>query len=120
MSTNLEYRARERQRKREIGRQVSEAQREKGRQGFRARDKKQRRHFFVEMKKFCSGGDKMRNASGHQCKGKMSGSEKKSERERVRHFLHKKVSGSFTLWSCKTTAKKCTKKCAARAKLLFC
>ena len=48
MSTNLEYRARERQRKRESGRQASEAQREKGRQGFRARDKKQRRHIFVE------------------------------------------------------------------------
>ena len=26
---------------------------------------------------------------------------------------------SFTLWSCKTTAKKCTKKCAALAKLFF-
>ena len=48
MSTNLEYRARERQRKRESGRQASKAQRGKGRQaGFRARDKKQRRHFFV-------------------------------------------------------------------------
>ena len=47
MSTNLEYRARERQRKRESGRQASEAQREKGQQGFRARDKKQRRHFLV-------------------------------------------------------------------------
>ena len=47
MSTNLKYRARERQRKRESGRQASEAQREKGLQGFRARDKKQRRHFFV-------------------------------------------------------------------------
>ena len=46
MSTNLEYRARERQRKRESGRQASEAQREKGQQGFRAKDKKQRRHFF--------------------------------------------------------------------------
>ena len=35
----------------------------------------------------------MRNASGHQqCKEKMSGSNKKSEREHVRHFLHKKVS----------------------------
>ena len=33
----------------------------------------------------------MRNASGHQCKVKMSGSEKKSEREHVRHFLQ----GSF-------------------------
>ena len=29
------------------------------------------------MKILCSGGDKMRNASGHQCKVKMSGSEKK-------------------------------------------
>ena len=40
MSTNLEYRARERQRKRESGRQASEAQREKGRQGFGAGDEK--------------------------------------------------------------------------------
>ena len=66
----------------------------------------------------------MRKLSGHQCKLKMSGSKKKSEQEHVRHFLHKtcyqEVSGSFTLQSCKTTAKKCTKKCAAHAKLLFC
>ena len=47
MSTNLEYIARERQRKRESGRLARETQREKGRQGFRARDKKQRKHFFV-------------------------------------------------------------------------
>ena len=35
--------------------------------------------FFVERTtgKVCSSGDKMRNASGHQCKVKMSGSEKK-------------------------------------------
>ena len=32
----------------------------------------------------------MGNASGHQCKVKMSGSEKKREREHVRHFLHKR------------------------------
>ena len=31
----------------------------------------------------------MRNACGHQCKVKMSGSEKKSEQERVRHFLQR-------------------------------
>ena len=31
----------------------------------------------------------MRNASGYQCKVKMSGSEKKSEQERVRHFLQR-------------------------------
>ena len=48
MSTNLEYRAGERQRKRESRRQASEAQREKGRQRSRARDKKQRRHFLLE------------------------------------------------------------------------
>ena len=49
MSTNLEYRAGERQRKRESRREASEAQRENGRQSWRsrARDKKQRRHFFL-------------------------------------------------------------------------
>ena len=53
-------------------------------------------------------------------KVKMSGSEKQSEQEH-KHFLHKacnlEVKGGFT--SCKTTARKCTKKCAARAKLFF-
>ena len=48
MSTNLEYRERESQRKRESMRQVSEAQREKRRQRFRARVKKQGRHFLSE------------------------------------------------------------------------
>ena len=47
MSTNLEYRSGERQRKRESRRWASEAQREKGRQRSRARDKKQRRHIFL-------------------------------------------------------------------------
>ena len=47
MSTNLEYRAGERQRKRESRRQASEAQREKGRQRSRARDKKTKETFFV-------------------------------------------------------------------------
>ena len=37
MSTNLEYRAGERQRKRESTQQASEAQREKGRQSWRSR-----------------------------------------------------------------------------------
>ena len=82
MSTNLEYRAGERQRKRESRRQ---AQREKGRQRSRARDRKQMRQFFVERttRKFCSGGDKMRNASRHRCKVKMSSSEKKGTRTRM-------------------------------------
>ena len=47
MSVNLEYRAREREGKRESGRQASETQREKGRQRSRPRDKKQRRHNFL-------------------------------------------------------------------------
>jgi len=79
MSTNLENRAREIQRKRESRRQASAAKRE-----TRGRDKQQRRHFFVVSTwQFCSGGEKIRNASGHQCKMKMSGSEKKSEQEQV-------------------------------------
>ena len=51
MSTNLEYRARERQRKREstCRRQTSEAQREKGRQRSRARDKKGDIFFLEEQ-----------------------------------------------------------------------
>ena len=40
--------------------------------------------------KICSGGEKMRNASGHQYKVKISGSEKKSEREHVTRFPPKK------------------------------
>ena len=31
---------------------------------------------------FCSGGDKMGNASGHQCKVKMSDSEKKKKKKK--------------------------------------
>ena len=60
----------------------------------------------------------MRNASGHQCKVKMSGV-KNSEREQVRHFLDKTCNLGVYLQSCTTTAKKCTNKCAARARLLF-
>ena len=48
MSTNLEYRAREIQRKRESGRQASEAQREKGWKGFRARKKTEGDIFLLE------------------------------------------------------------------------
>ena len=55
-------------------------------------------------------------------KVKISGSQK-SEQDHIQHFLHKtcnsEVSGSFTLSSCKATAKKCTKKCAARAQFFF-
>ena len=57
MPTNLEYRARERQRKRESRWQASEVQRVKGRQRSRARDKKTKETIFF-CRKFCSGGDK--------------------------------------------------------------
>ena len=55
----------------------------------------------------------------------MSGSEKKSEQQdHIHHFLHKmcnsEVPRSFTLPSCKTTAKKYTKKSVpVRVKLFF-
>ena len=50
--------------------------------------------------KFCSGGEKIRNAGGHL--GENDERQwKKSEQEHVRHFLHKtcsqEVSGSFSL-----------------------
>ena len=78
----------EKDRKKEKKRQASETRREKGRQRSRAREKKQRKLSLVgrATRKFCSSGDKMRNASRHQFKKKMSRS------EHVRHFLHKKVS----------------------------
>ena len=47
MSTNLEYRARERHRKRDSGRQASEAELGKRRQEFRARDKKNEGDIFL-------------------------------------------------------------------------
>ena len=50
MSTNLEYRERDRHGKKESRRQVSEAQREKERQRASATDKKLRRHFLLEEK----------------------------------------------------------------------
>ena len=50
MSTNLEYRERQRQRKRESRQQASKGHPEKGQQRYTARDKKQRRHFVVGKK----------------------------------------------------------------------
>ena len=49
--------------------------------------------------KFCSGGEKIRNASGHL--GENEQQWKKSEQEHIQHFLHEtcnqEASGSFTL-----------------------
>ena len=127
MSTNLEYREGERQRKRESRRQAGEAQRVKGRQRSRARDKKQRRHFFVGRItwKFCSGGDKMGNASsGHQWKVKISGSEKIVNENTYDSSSIKRVTKKFLEVSrCslpKQRQRNVQKKCVARANLLFC
>ena len=88
MSTNLEYRERETQRKRERRREASEAQREKGRQKPKTKEWEIKNKGDIFL--FCSGGYKMRNsASGHQCKVKISGSEKKWTRKRTT-FLHKR------------------------------
>ena len=67
----------------------------------------------------------MRKASGHQCKEKMSGSEKKVNREHVRHFLQKIVTETFLEVSRCSLAnqqqqRNVQKKCAARAKLFSC
>ena len=97
MSTNLENRGRERQRKEKVRRQASEAQREKELE----RDRKNKGDIFCGRNnmKFCSSGEKMRNASGYR--GENERQWKKSEQEHVRHFLQKtcnqEASGSFTL-----------------------
>ena len=116
MSTNLEYRAGERQRKRESRRQASEAQREKSKGDI----------FFVGSTtwKFCSGGDKIRNASGHQCKIKMSGSKEKKVNENTYDISSiKRVTKKFLQVSRCSRAKQrkrnVQKKSAARAKLLL-
>ena len=97
MSTNLENRGRERQRKEKVRRQASEPQREKELE----RDTQNKGDVFCRRNnmKFCSGGEKMINTSGHL--GENERQWKKSEQERLRHFLHKRrsqeVSGSFSL-----------------------
>ena len=64
--------------KEEVGGRPARLNEKKGDGDLEQRDKKQRRHFFVGRTtwKFCSGGGKMRNTSGHQGKVKMNGNEK--------------------------------------------
>ena len=72
---------------------------------FSTREKKKtitKEAIFVG-RKLCSGSDKMSNASGHQCKVKMSSGEKRSEREHVRrHFLPKTCNKEYTKKVCCT------------------
>ena len=119
MPTNLQYRARERQRKRESRRQASEAQRVKGRQRSRARDKKTKETFFF-VGNFVA---VVTNACSHQCKVKMSGIEKVNEKT-YDVFSKNCVTEKFLEVSRRSRAKQrqrnVQKKCVARAKLLFC
>ena len=119
MSTNLEYRARETPRKRESGRQASEAQRENGRHRFGAREKKQRRHFFVgrTTRKFGNGGDKMRNASGHQCRMKMSGRGKIVNEKTYDNSSIKRVTKKFYVVVVQNNGKEITKKVSCTCKV---
>ena len=91
MPTNLEYRKRGRQRKRDSRATEKELEQERKNKG----------DIFGWGKNmtFCSCGEKMKNACVHQ--GENEGHEKKSVHGHIRHFLHKmgnqEVSGSFNL-----------------------
>ena len=66
----------------------------------------------------------MRTTSGHQCKVKMSGSEKKVNEKTYNISSIKRVTKTFLeVLRCsraKQRQRNVQKKCAARAKLLFC
>ena len=84
MSTNLEYRKRIKDREKEkVGREASKLN--AGEKELERGGKKQRTHFICWRNnvKFCSGGEKMRNASRNQ--GEKSDSEKKIEH--LRHLI---------------------------------
>ena len=70
------------------------------------------------------GGGKMRKASGHQCKVKMSGSEKKVNENTYDISSIKRVTKTFLEISRCSGAKQgqrnVQKNCAAGAKLVFC
>ena len=62
----------------------------------------------------------MRNASGHQCKVKMSGSEKKVNENTYDISSIKKFLEGSRCGRAKQRQRNVQKKCAARARLLFC
>ena len=109
MSTNLEYRERERQAKLNEKKSDGELEREI------------RSHFFVGRTLWiCSGGEEMRNATGHP--GKWVALKKKWTRTSSTFpplKCNQEVSGRFTLVSCKLRQINVREKCAARAKFFF-
>ena len=102
-----------------VRRQASEAQREKEPE----RDRKNKGDIFCWRNnvKFCSGGEKMRNASGHL--GKMSDSRKKENKNTDDISSIKRVTRKLLEVSRCSRAKQrqrnVQRKCAARAKLIF-
>ena len=73
--------------------------------------------------KFCNSGEKIRNASGHECKVKMSGSEKTVNDNTHDIPSIKRVTKKFLEVSRCSRAKqrqRNVQKFAARAKFLFC
>ena len=70
--------------------------------------------------KICSGGDKMRNASDHQCKEKMRVSEEKVDENAYDVPSIKKFLEVSRCSRAKQRQRNVQKKCAARAKLCFC
>ena len=86
MSTNLE---RERQRKKKAGDMLAKLNEKKKERRELEREIKNKGDIFCWENniKFCSGSEKMRNASGHQ--GENERQWKKSEQEHARQFLHK-------------------------------
>ena len=126
MSTDLEYRARKRRRKKKVRCRPARLNEKKGGRDLGREIKKQRRHFFVGRTtwRFYGGGKKMRNASGHQCKVNMSGSEeKKWARKRTTVFSMKRVIKKFLEVSrcshARQRQRNVQKQCAARAKFFF-
>ena len=120
MSTNLENRGRERQRKEKVRRQASEAQREKELE----RDTQNKGDVFCGRNnmKFCSGGEKMINASGHL--GENERQWKKVNKNTydissIKHVTRKRLEVS-RCFRAKQRQRNVQRKCVARAKLLFC
>ena len=114
--------------KEKVGGRPAKLNEKKGDRGLEREMKKQMRHFFVGRTagKFCSALTKVGNASGHQCKVKMSGSEKKKKKVNENSYnisSTKRVTKKFlevSRCSCaKQRQRNVQKKFAARAKLLF-
>ena len=125
MSTNLEYGARERQRKRESRRQDNEAQREKGRQRSGERDQRKKEHFLLEEQNenFVAAVTKGEMLPATNTKWKEAAVKKKVNENTFYISSKKRVTTKFLEVSRCSRAKRrqrnVQKMCAARGKLLF-